>query len=164
MKNFNCISFRGLGKSLAATVLASATVLGAMLPHNALALDITRLSGGICQPYFGSQASDFDAYPTGIRNRSSSPRWVTCPLAIPDGNSSTTYVYVNLYNVAHSVNALCAAYAYDGAGNYITGSTDSSIPIGNGTAYTTLSSGDGFMAAMCLLTPGSRVRSIVVYN
>ena len=155
--------FTRFNKSAAVAVLGASALVATVMPQTAAA-GYDNVAGSICQPYYGSQANDFNYYTTGIRNQSSSDRWVLCPLARPQ-TSSSVHAWVNMYNTIGG-NAICALYSYNGVGSYLGGTNDSTIASGSATAYMTLSGAaatSGYQSVMCKLGPGSYVRSIKLW-
>lgn len=118
--------------------------------------------GSLCQPYYGSQAGDFVAYTSGIKNISSGYRYVTCPIADDHiiSKSADTLIYVYVYNAGGYFK--CHAYTK----NRYTGSTidyDSVITDTTGNDYRLLkirSSWGHPYVVTCNVPPRSFVRTL----
>lgn len=80
--------------------LAAATLvtLSTALPQSALAGENGHAyNGSYCKNYFGSQVGDFNYQTNGIRNLSSSTRYINCPVLVDEiaNTSGTTRVWLH---------------------------------------------------------------------
>lgn len=62
------------------TTLGAIAIAGILISSPASAFEWGSFPGANCKPYFGSQTGDFDFTNRSIRSRSTSYRWVVCPI------------------------------------------------------------------------------------
>jgi hypothetical protein len=142
-----------LALGLALTLGTFVLVGGA--PNTAHAVDANH-SGTLCKNYHASQVTDIDYLSNGVRNLSSSSRYVVCPLVIsPAASAASATVYVD--GIAASGQTIsCTLYSYDEDKNLI-GSKSFPTPI-TGTFDVLLSVPSYYWATssvLCRLPPSS---------
>ena len=121
-------------------------------------------SGALCQPYYGYDEASFHNYASGIYNRSSSSKWVSCGISKDRYGTRGTEkarVYVTASSSRKTTCTLSERYTSGGSFH-----SKSSARFGSGYIYIDTSrsknSGNNSRVIFCLVPTGGKVASIYV--
>lgn len=130
--------------------------------------DTKTFSGGMCQPYFGSQAGDFNQTHYSMYNKTNGFRSISCPLVRDNVNNlnGPSSVVMNVKNGGAPSKLSCTAYSYKDDGTLLASNAKntSSAGVSKLIMYVNKSAKNGHYSIYCSLPKYSSVLSYQIFE